>query len=100
MPKSPLSIDVRIKNDLNDPIAFRTLSWLRFVTFEGDINDLYKAKEFVIQMGIADYKLKGKSEEQFRKDHKFTGAEMAWVNLATEVGALTRFKQILSDNLK
>jgi hypothetical protein len=39
-PKAAPAIDLRINNQANDIYFFRTISWLRWVHFSGDINDL------------------------------------------------------------
>ena len=66
-PKSAPAIDLRIKADANDIFFFRTISWLRWVNFEGDINELNASKMKAMKMAQEDFAKKGVNEEEFKK---------------------------------
>ena len=82
------ALDHRVCHAFNDFQMFRTLSWLRIVTFEGDINELNRSKHQVTAQAIQKWKNKGGSEEEFHKEHKFTGQELGPVTAEAELAAL------------
>lgn len=82
------ALDHRVCHAFNDLQMFRTLSWLRIAKFEGDINELNRSKHQVTAQAVQKWKSNGGSEEDFHKEHKFTGQELGPVTAEAELNAL------------